>query len=170
MRVVQLLRAVRAQPLDETELQYIRGLLNEPQAELFFGLMTYEQRHALNVCRTLVSGGFGDDRELLQAALLHDLGKRDPDNNRHVPIWGKCANVLLSAIGGKNLVARLASPNPQSWRYVFYLQTGHEARSAQLATRARSTSKVIALVGDYHALEQRGDPAAKALAWADDLN
>jgi hypothetical protein len=156
--------------LNQTEVAYVRDLLNEKQAALYFSLVTYEQRHALNVCQTLVKGGFGNDLDLLQAALLHDLGKRDPQTGRYVPVWGKCANVVLEALGGPELVARLARPNPQSWRYVFYLQTGHEERSASLALIAGSSKKVADLVGNCKDLYQQGDSAAKALKWADDLN
>ena len=170
MRVLQLIRSLRAQPLNEAEVTYVRDLLNEKQAALYFGLVTYEQRHALNVCQTLLRGGFGSDRELLQAALLHDIGKRDPHTGRYVPLWGKVASVVLSKLGGSKLVKNLAGPNPKSWRYVFYLQTGHEARGAALVREAGSSPKVNALVGDYQSLYRQGDPAAKALQWADDLN
>lgn len=169
-RVLQLARALRTLPLNEAEIVYVRDLLNERQAALYFALVPSEQRHALNVCQTLLKGGFGYDRELLQAALLHDLGKRDFATNRHVPVWGKVISVALEKIGGPNLVARLAKPAPQSWRYIFHLQAEHEARGATLAREAGSSPKVIALIGDYQSLYRQGDPAALALQWADDLN
>ncbi|MEI6043801.1 MAG: HD domain-containing protein [Chloroflexota bacterium] len=170
MRIAQLVRSWQAKPLHETEIAFVRDLLNEKQATLYFSLVLYEQRHALNVCQTLVRGGFGNDRDLLQAALLHDLGKRDPQTGRYIPLWGKCVSVALLSLGGPKLVARCASPNPQSWRYLFYLQNKHEERSAQLALEAGSNQKVVGLVGDCPRLLQQGDTAAKALQWADDLN
>ncbi len=170
MRVWQLVRSLRARPLNAQETEYLRGLLNEKQAALFVALVPYEQRHALNVCRTLAAGGFGADRELMQAALLHDLGKRDHATGRYVPLWGKCANVALSALGGPRLIARLASPDPRSWCYIFYLQSNHETRSAELAREAGSSSKVVTLVAHSQIRATQNDPALQALQWADDLN
>jgi hypothetical protein len=167
----QFTRSLRPR-IEADELGYIRDLLSSSQAQLFFKLPLFEQRHALNVCQTLVKAGFGNDRELLQAALLHDVGKTDFLNQRHVPLWGKVANVLLRKVGGPALVAKLAQPNPQSWRYIFYLQHQHETRSAQLAQEAASSKRVVALVGGCKSNTQtcHPDSAALALQWADDQN
>jgi len=169
-RVWQLFTAVRARPLDKTEVIYLHTILSPGQADLFFSLVKYEQRHALNVCRTLVKAGFGADRELLQAALLHDLGKSDPDTGQYVPLWAKCVNVGLSSLGGPKLVSRLARPNPRSRGYIFYLQTEHEARSARLALKAGSSQRVVSLLAGNKTSQNRDDLAAQALQWADDLN
>ncbi len=170
MRVRQLVRSLKAAPLSQAEQSYVKLLLNPAQVGLFFRLPIYEQRHALNVCRTLAASGFGPNLALLQAALLHDLGKLDLQTGRTIPIWAKCANVVLSAVGGPKLITRLASPNPKSWCYPFYLQIGHEERSAELAQAAGSAEEVIALLGQSKILLQANDNAAKALQWADDLN
>ncbi len=171
LRTRQLVRSVRARPLSEVELDYVRQLLNPGQLELFVALPSYEQRHALNVCRTLVRGGYGPDRDLLQAALLHDLGKYDPTTGRTIPIWVKVANVALSRTMGRAFVKRLArSERPDHWRYLFWLQTSHEKRGARLVLAAGSSKRVVALVGGCRTLQRRGDRAAIALKWADDLN
>ena len=168
-RTIQFTRALRPK-ISTSEIVYINSLLNTQQARLFFNLPLYEQRHALNVCQTLVGGGFGNDQELLQAALLHDLGKTDHTNGRCIPIWGKVANVTLKKIGGKGLVKKLASSNPQSWRYIFYLQCRHEKLGAKLALQAGSSKRVIALMSNCKMLLRNQDRAAAALKWADDIN
>jgi hypothetical protein len=166
LRVRQLGRSLRARPLNRAELQTVSGILSVEQLKLYLQLPVYEQRHALNVYNTLVAGGY-DDRELLQAGLLHDLGKYDAVNGRSIPVWGKVANVVLSKIGGKSLIARLAREEPKSWRYIFWLQTHHEARSAQLAQAAGSNPRVVALLSGN---ERHDDSAVHALRWADDQN
>ena len=168
-RVGQLTRGLRPN-ISATDIAYVQNMLNASQATLFFKLPLFEQRHALNVCQTLVQGGFGNDVELLQAALLHDLGKADPDCGRYIPLWGKAANVILQKLGGRGLVAKIASREPQSWRYIFYLQCRHEKRSARLARAAGSGKRVVALVGNCQTLLRKQDPTALALKWADDLN
>jgi HD superfamily phosphodiesterase len=142
-------------------------LLNEKQAKLFFSMPLYEQRHALRVCRTLCAAGYGGNLPLLRAALLHDLGKSDPESGRSVTLWGKAANVAIAKIGGEALVKKLASNNPANWRYVFWLQTQHEQRGQELAREAGSEGRVLELLG-YKSGE--ADPYAVALKWADDLN
>jgi hypothetical protein len=169
LRGRQLVRSLRAQPLDRAELETVSRVLNSGQLKLFLQLPVYEQRHALNVYNTLVVGGY-DNPELLQAGLLHDIGKFDAATGRSIPVWGKVANVVLSKIGGKNLVSRLAKEQPASWRYVFWLQTHHEQRGAKLAQAAGSSPQVVALLGEYATLERNGDPTARALKWADDQN
>ncbi len=157
--------ALRSRPLDGSEADLVRGILaTSALADLFFGLATYEQRHALRVCRTLLEGGYGDDTDLLQAALLHDLGKRDPHTGRSVTLWGKVANVVLVKTGGRKLVQKVASPNPASWRYIFWLQLNHEEQGEYLVRQAGSSERVATLV--------RGgpDPALALLKWADDRN
>ncbi len=166
-RARQLALSLNATPLRTEEEEFVRRVLNREQAALFFKLARFEMRHALRVCRTLCAGGFGSDRELLQAALLHDLGKLDLKSGRRVPLWGKVANVVLCTVGGERLVRRLAHPDPGNWRYVFWLQAEHERRGAELAQQAGSSERMVKLIGHYPG---RDEAAAKALKWADDLN
>lgn len=170
-RIRQLVRSLRARPLTELERSYVCRVLTPAQQSLFSALPIYEQRHALNVCQTLVRGGYGPDRELLQAALLHDLGKHDPLTGRSIPIWVKVANVALTKTLGRSFINRLGQQAPPgNWRYYFHLQSSHEKRGARLALCAGSSKRVVALVGGCHTLKRRGDAAAVALSWADDLN
>ena len=166
LRVRQLGRAISSHPLTPIETAYVRQILTSSQTTLFEALPLYERRHALNVCRTLVWGGYGSDHELLQAALLHDLGKFDPATGRTIPIWLKVVNVVL----GRRMVARLASERGGSWRYMFWLQAHHEKRGITLAESVGSSPRVIALLDGYSSLKYPADPSQVALAWADDLN
>jgi hypothetical protein len=169
-RIRQLSNSLSAKSLNQAEKDFVRAILTSKQVLLFFSLAVYEQRHALGVCQTLCAGGHGTDRELLQAALLHDLGKFDPETGRYVPVWGKIVNVLLAMLKAKLLLRKLAKPAPHSWRYVFWLQLNHEERGAKLALKAGGSKRVVALIGNPKALCRKGDYAAIALKWADDLN
>lgn len=171
LRIRQFGRSIQAKPLSVSEKAYTSQILLPAQQAFFEALPLYEQRHALNVCQTLVRGGYGSDRELLQAALLHDLGKYDPATGRTIPIWVKVANVALNMTLGRNFVRRLArKETPGHWRYLFWLQISHEKRGAQLVQSAGSSKRVVALVGGCKKLQAKGDLSAKALKWADDLN
>ncbi len=168
LRIRQLVRAIQAQPLTEPQLAYLRTILSPAQATLFAALPVYEQVHALNVCRTLVRTGYGHDSELLQAALLHDLGKHDPATGKSIPVWVKIAGVIL----GRQRVKKLGCPgDPADWRYLFWLQAHHEKRSVELLQAVGCEGRVIELVEGYQ-LKSVGlnNPAARALSWADDQN
>lgn len=166
-RVRQLVQSVKAAPLEAGDVDFIRDILNPEQAKLFFALPDYEKRHALRICRSLVQRGFGSDKELLQAALLHDIGKFDQESGRGVPIWGKVANVVLETVSQDKLAKKLARPEPDSWRFVFWLQAEHEKRGAELSRLAGSSERVAALIEKK---SENNDPAAIALRQADDEN
>jgi len=85
-----------AAPLSPTEQDEVHAVLGYRLARLFFSQRTEDQRHALDV-RSRV----GDDPALVQAALLHDVGKIDSDLGAigrslatvwavtSLPIWGR---------------------------------------------------------------------------------
>ncbi|MBN9389483.1 MAG: hypothetical protein J0I20_15750 [Chloroflexi bacterium] len=173
LRARQFARSVQARPLDPPEMAYLQTILTPAQLALFKAFPLYEQRHALNVCRTLTGAGFGYDRDLLQASLLHDLGKFDPVTGQSIPVWVKVANVVVGAIAGplyRGWRERQSSAGPGHWRYYFWLQAVHEARGAALAQEAGGGPRVAALIGECKKLQLQGDKAALALGWADDLN
>lgn len=173
LRVRQFVRSTLARPLDAPELEYLQSVLTPAQFSLFKVLPLYEQRHALNVCRTLTGAGFGYDLDLLQASLLHDLGKFDPATGQAIPVRVKVANVAATTIAGplyRNWRERQSQARPGEWRYYFWLQAAHEARGAALAREAGGGPRVAALIGECKQLQRQGDKAALALEWADDLN
>jgi hypothetical protein len=173
LRGRQFIRSWQAKPLGEFEMDYLKSVLTPAQFSLFIALPLYEQRHALNVCRTLTSAGYGYDLELLQASLLHDLGKFDPTTGQAIPIWVKVVNVAANTVAGSLYQPwreRQGQARPSELRYYFWLQAAHEERGAALVREAGGSSRVAALVGQGKRLQQQGDRAAQALCWADDLN
>lgn len=173
LRARQFVRSTQARPLDAPELDYLQRVLTPAQFSLFKALPLYEQRHALNVCRTLAGAGFGYDLDLLQASLLHDLGKFDPATGQAIPVWVKVANVAAGKMAGplyRNWRERQNRALPGDWRYYFWLQAAHEAKGAAIAVEAGGGPRVAALIGECKKLRQQGDRAALALEWADDLN
>ncbi|WP_054743012.1 HD domain-containing protein [Cellulosilyticum ruminicola] len=77
-RVEQFISAITAKMTKE-DTDYVKGLLNEKEQELFFKLKVYEQVHCLRVARNMdaESGVFNikERWELSRIALLHDIGK-----------------------------------------------------------------------------------------------
>ena len=177
MRARQLRRAVvaRGQEIGADERAEVNALLGDA-AHLFFGLPRYEQRHALNVLHTLRGMADGTEQAVMQAALLHDVGKTNFADGRRVsvPIWLKVANVgLQKSVGLRRaqwLLVAIGGTNPHTWRYVFTLQATHEARGAEIVRAAGLDARVVALVDGYGQMAVAGDAGAQALQKADDLN
>src|SRR4030042_6140545 len=71
--VRRFLRALTAH-VDPSDRQVIADNLTPAQQRLFWAMMLQDQRHSLDVFYTLQRRGC-QDRDLLLAALLHDVGK-----------------------------------------------------------------------------------------------
>jgi hypothetical protein len=68
----------RARPLGPDEQRYVHDHLSARCAELFWKQSVPDQRHAVIVARR-VEAAFPGDREVIEAALLHDIGKWRPN-------------------------------------------------------------------------------------------
>jgi len=85
-----------ATPLSPTEQAEIHATLPPSLTRLFFSQRPEDQRHALDVYSRV-----GNDPALVEAALLHDVGKTDSDlgvigrslatiwSTTSLPIWGR---------------------------------------------------------------------------------
>jgi hypothetical protein len=128
-----------------------RAGLPEAAARLFRAMPRPYQRHALNVAGRLGREG-APDQVLLQAALLHDMGKWDPASGRHVSVLYRVAATLLCRVPpGRVLLVRLAGgpPGSRSPRYGWYLQQAHPGLGAAMAAGAGVDADVVALIR-YH--------------------
>jgi hypothetical protein len=68
----------RARPLGPQEQRYVYDHLSAPCAELFWKQGVPDQRHAITVARR-VEASFPRDTAVIEAALLHDIGKWRPN-------------------------------------------------------------------------------------------
>ncbi len=168
-RFKQFWNAVTARVRRE-ELAILDRYLAPPQRELFRRLDVADQRHSLDVFYTLRSRGYSD-RELLQAALLHDIGK----SGVKIRLWQRVALVLIRWLR-PGWLEPLAWGDPYSWRYPFYVQLKHSETGAEMAARVGASPGVVALIRDHqqprsnrrwHTME---DKLMAALQWADGIN
>ena len=127
-RVGQFVAHVRARVAPEEEALAAR-LLPAAALPLFAVMPVADRRHALDVVERLLAGGI-DDRDLLSAALLHDVAK-----GRRTRLWHRVAGVLLEKLA-PSVLRRLASPDPRSWRHPFHLYLHHATLSAETALAA----------------------------------
>lgn len=155
-----------------------REVLGPRLYKVFAALPGQYQLHMLRVCRRVREAGCAD-REVWQAALLHDSGKYDPATGRYVSLPYRVAFVLLEAAPtGRRLLKRLSSEGSggggsrgtarrMGWRYPFYLNRHHARLGALLAARHGASQNVVRLVAQHH-YHRPDDQQLAALQAADE--
>ena len=137
-RVEQFFGHVRAR-VTPSETATARSLLPGATWPLFAAMPVADRRHALDVMSHLMAAGV-DDPDLLAAALLHDAAK-----GHRMRLWHRVTGVVLEALAPAWL-RRLASSDPRSWRYPFYLYLHHADLSADTAAAAGCSARTVGFI------------------------
>lgn len=83
-----------ARPLNSSEREAVAGWLGLDAAGLFFAQDSADQRHTYHAALTVIAAGVRD-REVLAAALLHDVGKR----HARLGVVGRSLASILIGLG-----------------------------------------------------------------------
>ena len=159
-RVTQLVGHLTAR-VSARDLARSHEILPPSAWALFDGMPVADQRHGLDVAGRLLARGI-DDRDVLAAALLHDAAK-----GTRLRIWHRVGGVLLAAVA-PGALRRLASPEPASRGYPWYLLLHHAELSAQIARGAGLSERCAAFIRSTPADADR--TLAQALHDADDAS
>lgn len=151
----------RISPADQA---LVASVLTPAELQLFTRMPTFDQRHCLDVYRTLVRGGYSDPA-LMRAALLHDIGKVD-DDGRSIPLLYYGLFVVLLRVAPA--IYHRAVRDGRGPLRPFVIHAAHDVRGAQLAAHAGSPSATVAILRDY--ADERGTALTRALHWADSQN
>jgi putative nucleotidyltransferase with HDIG domain len=141
-RVKQLWRACSAE-VEPREIAELSEYLNPEQRALFARMSVGDRRHCLDLFYALRER-MGVDEPLLQAALLHDVGKSEA----LIHIWQRVAYVLLGKLSVR-LRAKLCASARRGWRYPFFVLAHHAGLGADLARQAGCSDEVVALIGSH---------------------
>ena len=156
-RVQQFIRGLRRH--DSVEEATLTPHLTDAQIALFRSIPASDQQHALAVLRALRAAG-NDESALVQAALLHDVGKVSPSVGREgesrVRLWHRVVQVLLEAVHPE-WIHRLADDVPGSWRYPFFVLLHHAERGAEWAAEAGTDRLAVALIYWHHTAPEQSD-------------
>jgi hypothetical protein len=140
-RVRQFVNAVLAR-VSPDELREAGEVLPPGAQELFRKMSAPDQRHSLNVMRTLRCAGHAR-ADLLAAALLHDAGK----SAAKIYPWHR-AIIVLSKRFAPGLLAWLTGGEPrrEAWRKPFVVHRAHPEIGADWAARAGCSSLTVSLI------------------------
>jgi len=151
-RVRQFLAALTARNLSADDRAFAAQYLTPPQLALFERMARADQQHAIAVARLLLERGW-TDTTLLQAALLHDIGKAGSGLS---PVH-RTVIVLLERLWPTAL-DRL-SARDEGWRRPFYRHRHHPEYGARLAESVGAAPAVVALIR-YHQEQEAREPAS----------
>jgi hypothetical protein len=118
----------------------IEASLTAEQLALFRTMPPSDQRHSLNVYRALLSAG-QTNRDLLVAALLHDVGKA----GGQLCLWHRVAIVLLRAFWPA-MLERLSRGKVRGWRAGFVIHRRHPELGAAQAEAVGCSSLTVDLI------------------------
>ncbi|HVX28966.1 MAG TPA: HDIG domain-containing protein [Nitrolancea sp.] len=142
----------------------LHRLLTPAELRLVLPLSVADRAHLLVVHQRLVQCGWRDSA-LLNAALLHDVGK--VDDRARVGLIHRTLAVLLRACA-PGLLARLATPSDAAWRHPFWLVREHATLGAQKARDAGCSERVCWLIEHHHDAVVGDDAELLALQRADE--
>lgn len=141
----------------------ITAILTPEQAVAFRQLPAFDQRHLIRVYQRLCSAG-ERDKDVLLAALLHDIGKVGPEGRVRLP--HRVARVLLRRIA-PGLLAWLARRPAPRWRAGFALAVHHPALGAERAASLGCSERVCWLIAHHEDDPPAPDSALCRLIAAD---
>ena len=160
-RILQFFRAALAR-IHRHEYDLVEQHLASAQAALFRRMPRCDQRHSLDVLYTLQRAGH-QDKTLIQAALLHDVGK----TRGQLTILHRVAVVLLQRFA-PDWLARLAADG-EGWKAPFAVHAQHPQIGATRAADAGCSQETIDLIHRHHETHPE-DTMLAALQWADRQN
>ena len=138
-RVRQFVNALDAyiRPLTPGERAEAQAWLPESAWPLFDAMPRNDQRHSLNVLRTLHAAGHAEPA-LMQAALLHDVAK----SAGGVTLFHRVAVVLIKIVWPDWFarVAQTPAPARSAPRYPFWAHANHPELGAEMAAGGRLRS------------------------------
>lgn len=148
-------------PHDRDEI--LAAVVTPAQAAAFRGLPAHDQAHLCRVCRILLASGVAD-RDLLAAALLHDVGKADAGGRVRLP--DRVARVLLAWLAPR-LLARLAALPAPGPRRGFALAVHHPRLGAERAAQLGCSRRTCWLIAHHEDEPPPDDPDLLRLMAAD---
>jgi hypothetical protein len=136
-------------PLSPQERQEVAGQLSADALRLFESMSPADQRHALRVFRGVQARGWSD-RDILAAALLHDVGKAAG----RVPFWTRPV-VVIGKRCAPRLLTRLTVYPPEGnrlprWRRSLSAAWWHAEVGADLAAAAGLSERTIHYIRMHH--------------------
>jgi len=134
--------------IDPSEINWALDHLSPEAAELFLRQSLPEQRHAINVVKSILKAklpiSFDDFQNLITAALLHDCGK----SIASIRLWQRVYIVLMRKMP-QSLLTHLAKGH-SIFAFSMKIDVRHALWGESLAKKAGLNSVVCLLIREHH--------------------
>jgi len=131
------------------ELDLARHHLNNCEFAAFCRLSRSEQLHSLAVLRRALNADAAPPKELVAAALLHDVGK----SRYPLALWQKTLAVLIGAFAPQLSRKLSEAETIRFWRAPFIVRQRHARWGGEILRDCNSSADVIWLV-EHHQEER----------------
>lgn len=155
-RVWQFLQTLKRAPTP-SDYQKTAAYLSQDQELLFRGMSGVDQNHSIRVFDALRKKE-GDNRDLLVAGLLHDVGKQRFPLRR----WERVFFVLLKAAAPGRVESWGEEPS-SGWRRFLVAARQHAAWGADMAREARCSPLTVWLIKNHETSTPQDPPSPHAV-------
>ncbi len=162
LRLRQVFLHLRRRELDDEHIALVASALTAGQAAAFFDLPVADQQHLVCVGGHVTRAGWTDS-DLLQAALLHDIGKHRGGKSPN--LLDRSVYVLLGRFA-PGLLSR-ATAHQHWWNRGLYLAVHHPKIGAEIARLLGCNERACDLVARHADREANDDVLLEALQSAD---
>ena len=138
-RARQFWHALRATPAPD-DLDLARQVLSPAQMDLFLKLQPNEQAHSLRIYHQLYRQN-PVEKDLLVAALLHDVGK----TAYPLRLWERAWIVIAKAILPSK-VTEWGHAEPHGWKRPFVIAEQHADWGAEMAANAGASATSVSII------------------------
>jgi putative nucleotidyltransferase with HDIG domain len=158
-RTLQFVRQLRNKTEPEADAA-LRQLVSPAQWDLIARLSPADRAHLLRVHRALLADNW-QDRDLLTAAVLHDIGKAD--ETMRVRLVHRVLKVLLGPYA-----SRFARANVNVLQHGLYLSLNHQTLGASMARQTGANDRACWLIEHHHDGTIHSDAELTALRIVDE--
>lgn len=148
--------------IERDDFEIIKKLLDSSQQALFFSMSIVDQRHCLDVTKTLLNSDKKPSIDTLKLALLHDIGKQ-------VKPFYLLERVAVVVLPRKNLNIPKKPLETSLLKKAWQLKYWHPEYGADLAEKKGLDPKIIELIKFHHNNDTKYNEI-KLFQWADNLN
>ena len=151
-RIWQFFQSLKKPPGDD-DWKVVESILSPAELALFRDLSIQDQNHSIRVLEGIQKRG-EEDRDLLKAALLHDLGKMKYPLRR----WERVMVVLMTGLFPRK-VKYWGKGTPVGLKRSLVVTYKHPEWGADLATQAGSSPRTVWLIKNHEDGDLMNAPA-----------